>query len=166
MSLAHEPSLLHALYKPIYHVGSHFPGHSVLAPRCDVTETETGFHVDCELPSLANRAAVHVAWLGSNVLIIYGEISKLDNATSESDSARLDGKGSEEAAAHKEIRTFPRLIVHERGTGPFQRSFSFAENVDKLAMTYSLQDGLLRVNIPKAIFDETPDRVYPQSSTG
>lgn len=166
ISLAREPSLLHAMYKPIYHINSHLSGNNISAPRCDVTETETSFHVDCELPSLGNQGTVQVTWLENNVLVIYGDIVKFNRYTGEIGSAiaRSEAKGA--APMKKAMTTFPRLIVHERCTGPFQRSFSFADGIDKLAMTFTLSDGLLRVNIPKAIFEDTSDKVYPQSSTG
>lgn len=168
ISLASEPSLLHALYKPFHHVSSHLPAHNnVSAPRCDVTETETSYHVDCELPSLGEQAAVHITWLENHILVIYGVFSKSDSDTDAISSAATAGSNAQrEQVLQQQMKTFPRLIVHERCIGPFQRSLSFADNIDEEAMTFSLRDGLLQVNIPKAIFQDTLDRVHLQSSTG
>jgi len=45
--------------------------------------------------------------------------------------------------------TFPRVLLHERYVGPFQRSFTFPDEVDADGMRASLKDGLLRIVVPK-----------------
>ncbi|CEJ90067.1 hypothetical protein VHEMI05875 [[Torrubiella] hemipterigena] len=168
ISLVNDPSLLHALYKPFYHVSSHYPGHrGISAPRCDVTETETSYHLDCELSGVADKGAIHVTWLANNVLVIHGSIVIAGGGTSDIASASTtESNANDEHMPEHQMKLFPRLLVHERCIGPFQRSFSFADKIDKEAMTFSLQNGLLRINVPKAIFQDTTNRVFVQSSTG
>ncbi|HXK09584.1 MAG TPA: Hsp20/alpha crystallin family protein [Vicinamibacteria bacterium] len=93
-------------------------------PLADVVETPDGYVVDVELPGLGREDVVIQAQ--GDELVVRGE-------------RRLDGANRPES--------FHRL---ERRYGPFARSFRFAEEVDPDRITAEFEDGLLRLEVPKA----------------
>ena len=93
-------------------------------PLADVVETPEAYVVDVELPGLS-RDDVGIHAQGDEI-VVRGE-------------RRLDAQSRPES--------FHRL---ERRYGPFTRSFRFSEEVDPDRITAEFDDGLLRLEIPKA----------------
>lgn len=98
--------------------------HGTWMPIADVVETPEAYVVELELPGLAKDDIVVQAQ--GDELVVRGE-------------RRLDAAGRPES--------FHRL---ERRYGPFSRSFRFAEEVDPDRITAAFEDGLLRLDVPKA----------------
>ncbi len=93
-------------------------------PLADVVETPEAYVVDVELPGLSrDDVAIHAQ---GDEIVVRGE-------------RRLDAQSRPES--------FHRL---ERRYGPFTRSFRFSEEVDPDRITAEFDDGLLRLEIPKA----------------
>jgi HSP20 family protein len=93
-------------------------------PLADVVETPEAYVVEVELPGLG-RDDVVVQTQGDE-LVVRGE--------------RRPDLGSRPESFH-------RL---ERRYGPFSRSFRFTEEVDSDRVTADFEDGLLRLQVPKA----------------
>ncbi|HSD26489.1 MAG TPA: Hsp20/alpha crystallin family protein [Vicinamibacteria bacterium] len=93
-------------------------------PLADVVETPDGYVVEVELPGLGKNAVVVQAQ--GDELVVRGE--------------RRPDLGSRPESFH-------RL---ERRYGPFSRGFRFPEQVDAERVRAEFQDGLLRLEVPKA----------------
>jgi HSP20 family protein len=93
-------------------------------PLADVVETDEAYVVDVELPGLSrDEVTLHAQ---GDEIVVRGE-------------RRLDAQSRPDS--------FHRL---ERRYGPFTRSFRFSEEVDPDRITAEFDDGLLRLEIPKA----------------
>ena len=93
-------------------------------PPADVVETPDAYLVEIELPGLGKDEIVIQAH--GDELVVRGE-------------RRLDPAGRP--------ASFHRL---ERRYGPFARTFRFAEEVDPDRIAAAFEDGLLRLDVPKA----------------
>ncbi len=104
----------------------HEPGVAAAAwsPLADVFETPEAFVVQVELPGLDQEdVEVHV------------------------DGDELVLRGERRAAGPMRPESFHRM---ERSYGFFSRTFKFPEDVDPARVTAELNDGLLRLELPKA----------------
>jgi HSP20 family protein len=98
--------------------------HGSWMPLADVVETPDAYLVEIELAGLGKDDIVIQAH--GDELVVRGE-------------RRLDPAGRPES--------FHRL---ERRYGPFARTFRFAEEVDPDRIAATFEDGLLRLDVPKA----------------
>jgi HSP20 family protein len=95
-----------------------------LAPRADVTEDESGFHVSIELPGMDEKdVAVSVS---DRTLTIRGE------------------KKEEKEKKEKEI------YRRERAYGSFRRVMELPDEIDAEKIDASFKKGVLTVNLPKS----------------
>ena len=94
------------------------------APRANVTETNSAYFVELELPGLAGDD-VSVE-LSEGSLVISGEksIETTDEST--------------------------KVLRSERRTGSFSRSFKFQTQLDPERIAASFNNGVLRVELPKS----------------
>ncbi|RFU31268.1 hypothetical protein B7463_g5076, partial [Scytalidium lignicola] len=131
-------------------------------PRFDVIETEDRYLLDGELPGVEKKSQVTVEWLQNQVLIIRAVVTPVKWAALEKAEAGEETQEgapaeSQENAATKTNKaegkatkpSFPRHLVNERKFGEFQRSFTFPAAVDADAMTATLEDGILKIEVPK-----------------
>jgi HSP20 family protein len=93
-------------------------------PLADVVESAEGYVVDVELPGLGREDVVVHAQ--GNELLVRGE--------------RRPDAGSRPDSFHRV----------ERRYGPFARAFRFSEDIDADLITAEFEDGLLRLEVPKA----------------
>ncbi|KAL2855367.1 30 kDa heat shock protein [Aspergillus pseudoustus] len=147
------------------------------APRFDVRESSDAYHLDGELPGIAQKD-IDIEFTDPQTLIVKGRSereyhsSNVDpdnnnnNSSSSSSSATAAGKqpqvedaaeGAAEGAVvksgEKQVSKSvekPRYWVSERSVGEFQRTFSFPTRVDQDAVRASLKDGILSLVVPKA----------------
>ena len=106
-------------------------------PLADVVETAEAYEVELELPGLGrDDVTVHAQ---GDELVVRGE--------------RRPDLGSQP-------QSFQRL---ERRYGPFSRTFRFPEEIDSDRITAAFDDGLLRLEVPKARVSATKVRIeYPE----
>jgi HSP20 family protein len=93
-------------------------------PLADVVETAEAYEVELELPGL-----------GRDDIVVQAQ----------GDELVVRGERRPDLASRPE--SFHRL---ERRYGPFSRAFRFSEEVDPDRITATFDDGLLRLQIPKA----------------
>ena len=97
----------------------------VLAPRMDVTETETEYRVAAELPGLEEKDI---------------------QVTLENGVLTLAGERKEERDEEDEKRGF---VHRESFRGRFERSLALPENADEKGVTATYKNGVLTLAIPK-----------------
>ncbi|KAL3465606.1 HSP20-like chaperone [Aspergillus heterothallicus] len=139
-------------------------------PRFDVRETSDAYHLDGELPGIA-QSDIEIEFTDPQTLLVKGRAERAYHSSSsstpstpsatEGDSADKSPEGEATAsgdevikssATDKQVSTAaekPRYWVRERSVGEFQRSFSFPERVSQDDVKASLRDGVLSVVVPK-----------------
>jgi HSP20 family protein len=95
------------------------------SPSVDISETDDAYHIDTDLPEV-KKEDVNVT-LDSGILIIQGE-----------------RKGDQESTHRRKIHR------KERSHGRFIRSFSVPDQVDDSQLNVELQEGVLRLHLPKS----------------
>lgn len=118
---------------------------------------------------MEDKTLVNVIWLQNQVLVIQGAIDSTDTKA-EADPAPTDILKKEHIKAPVPLKThskamtnttkviFPRRLLHERHLGPFERSFTFPDEVERDDMKASLKDGLLSIIVPKKIRSTTSEK--------
>ncbi len=98
-----------------------------LAPafKVDISEDETGFHIDAELPGIAKEGVT--LNIEDDVLTISAE-RKLETEESKKNYHRI-----------------------ERSSGSFSRSFNLGEMIDQENIAADFKNGVLHVTLPKAV---------------
>ncbi|KAL2856529.1 HSP20-like chaperone [Aspergillus pseudoustus] len=139
------------------------------APRFDVRESTDAYHLDGELPGIAQKD-IDIEFTDPQTLVIKGRSQReYRSATPPSPSAEeqqaesqgdesSNSSGSEEGVkfsddkkvSTKTAHTKPRYWVSERSVGQFQRTFSFPTRVAQDDVRASLRDGILSLVVPKA----------------
>ncbi|TGZ78183.1 HSP20-like chaperone [Ascodesmis nigricans] len=92
-----------------------------------------------ELPGLGENTPENLAveYTDSKTLLVYGEIER----------EKVGGVEEEEIAMMEKTR--PRRWVSERSVGRFQRYFAFPVQVELEKATAGVENGVLRVVVPK-----------------
>ncbi|RAL13084.1 Hsp20/alpha crystallin family protein [Aspergillus homomorphus CBS 101889] len=136
------------------------------APRFDVRETAEGYHLDGELPGIAQKD-VDIEFSDPQTLVIKGrtereysnfnenedaEDKKAEAQTQENKDNKAAGSevsktGDKQVSKHKNK---PHFWVSERSIGEFHRTFSFPTRVDQDSVKASLKNGILSIFVPKA----------------
>lgn len=130
-------------------------------PNFDVHETDAAFVLEGELPGLENKSCVNIEFTDDNTLLIRGRIERRAHsppagdveAGEKKENGKQEGKGKQvvkkdESMKEKE-NSGVRYWVAERSVGEFQRSFSFPGQVEVESVKASLEDGVLRIVVPK-----------------
>ncbi|KAL3466133.1 HSP20-like chaperone [Aspergillus heterothallicus] len=138
------------------------------APRFDVRETGDAYHLDGELPGIAQKD-IDIEFTDPQTLVVKGRSereyhsSNADNTESSTAAGKQpqvedapeggEGEGAVVKSGEKQVSKHvekPRYWVSERSVGEFQRTFSFPTRVDQDGVRASLKDGILSVIVPKA----------------
>jgi len=163
--------------------GNNTPKH-LFSPKFDVCETDNTYELDVELPGI-NRENLQIEFTEPQSLTVRGRIernytsgtppSAEDNqtggATAEGADAGHKATAAEEDKDTKEngettgdipqqkkgevANRHGRYWHQERSIGEFHRSFYFPTRIDESAVKASLDNGVLRITVPKAAKHET-----------
>jgi HSP20 family protein len=116
---------------------SETPAPRTFAPRVDVSETETEYRVDAELPGIGEKD-IHV--------------------TLEEGVLRIAGDRKEER-----VKEDPKRGFHHKESfrGSFERTLRLPEDADEKGVTASYKNGVLSVAIPKLPRPEPEVRTIP-----
>ncbi|CAG9936405.1 unnamed protein product [Clonostachys rosea f. rosea IK726] len=147
-------------------------------PKFDVRETSAAYHLHGELPgltkeqvsiefpepqSLVIRGKTERTYTGNSptgllesagipaAITEAGESPKSQQATVEDENA-TDSTPKDEPAAPADKAKY---WITERSIGEFSRHFNFPARIDRDAVTASLSDGILTIDVPKAKKPET-----------
>jgi len=152
---------------PYYEIDHDRSHKRVGRPAFNVTETETAFLLDGEIPGVFSKKQITVEWLQNQVLIIRGAFPPSDTETMK--DPFKEGLHNDLAAPKQHEETplpphetaelqailgkpevkLPRRLLSERQIGEFMRSFTFPTEVDSDGMEANLSNGLLRIVVPK-----------------
>ncbi len=108
-------------------------GAGPFTPDIDVRETDENYQITVNLPGM-DEPAVQVDMEGQ-ILRISGEVEE-----------RIETKNEEGVVLHR-----------ERKTGRFQRAMTLPEPVDSGSLTTEFDQGVLRITVPKAAGESSPE---------
>jgi HSP20 family molecular chaperone IbpA len=131
-------------------------------PDLDVRETGSAYFLDVELPGVADKKNdVLIKWVSSRTLVIEGQLRRTDIAREwGEDSNQHDSKMSAdvpEEQQHSKAKVKldeTSLIFKERRVGKFRRSFTFPVDIESSKLRAKLEDGLLKIRVPKQKHDD------------
>ncbi|KAH0606408.1 uncharacterized protein H6S33_004069 [Morchella sextelata] len=133
------------------------------SPNFDVHETDSAYILEGELPGLDDKSKLNIEFTDDNTLHISGRIEKSVTRTSDESKPTEAGEGeknkdkqvakqaddSQKQLSKQSEGQQLRYWVSERTVGEFQRSFSFPGGVDIDNVKASLENGLLKIVVPK-----------------
>ena len=136
------------------------------SPNFDVYETEHEHVLEGELPGLSDKKNVSIEFTDDKTILVHGHIERSRTAYRDSEGnvttktieqgeeqKKVEGgsetkdKGKEKEEKDKEGGL--KYWVSERSVGEFWRSFSFPTSVDIDRVKASLDNGILKVVVPK-----------------
>ncbi|KAL3433429.1 HSP20-like chaperone [Aspergillus tetrazonus] len=147
------------------HLASRNRGHHTsvrsFSPRFDVRETSDAYHLDGELPGVAQKD-IDIEFTEPQTLVIKGRVERqYHSANTDNTGKQPQVEDEKESSSNEVAKTSekqvtksassekPRYWVSERSVGEFQRTFSFPSRVDQDRVRASLRDGILSVVVPK-----------------
>lgn len=146
------------------------PHRSVRAftPNFDVTESETEYILEGDLPGLSNKKAIEIEFSHDRTLMVRGKLERtipvenkrslkptVEDTDDEDEYSVVSGEKEEDKEDKlKETEVVVgemKTWLNERTFGTFQRSFSFPTPVKVEDVKAQLQDGVLRITVPKIV---------------
>ena len=128
------------------------------APKFDVRESESAFHLDGELPGIA-REDINIEFTDPQTLVVKGRTEREYHHSSEPSKDQSNTEQAVETAdkASKNNKSVGqhRYWASERSVGEFSRTFSFPNRVDQDHVKASLKNGILSILVPKATASAT-----------
>ena len=145
-------------------------GRRAFSPNFDVHETEHEYVLEGELPGLADKKNVTIEFTDDKTILVQGKIERSIKGWGDEAGRVMEIEGSEEQkklestggkkgekqqAQGKQVQKGgeqekrPKVWVSERSVGEFSRSFSFPGLVDIDRVKASLDNGILKVVVPK-----------------
>ncbi|KAL7270304.1 hypothetical protein RUND412_006990 [Rhizina undulata] len=144
----------------------------VFSPNFDVWETPDSYILDGELPGVKDKSRIEIEFIDSQTLVIHGRIERPTILLQTKEVERtatpkrlypvVDDKMDEDVKPPKgsplnsskiqSRKPEPQPVkcwVSERAIGEYERRFSFPASVDLDRVTAALEDGLLRIIVPK-----------------
>jgi len=110
------------------------------SPRFDVRETEDSYHLDGELPGIAQKD-INIEFTDAHTLVVKGRTER-EYHTAEPKETTGDDTTETKPSYH--------FWASERSVGEFQRTFTFPGRVDRDNVKASLKNGILSVVVPKS----------------
>lgn len=130
-----------------HHRSGHQSALRTFNPRFDVRESSDAYHLDGELPGIAQKN-IEIEFSDPQTLIVKGRTERSYHTEPQAQAEEGDNS---DAVAKSEAKTDKTTYwANERVVGEFQRTFSFGQRVDQDAVKASLKNGILSVTIPKA----------------
>ncbi|KAL1972418.1 hypothetical protein VTN31DRAFT_6832 [Thermomyces dupontii] len=144
---------------------------SSFTPRFDVRETKDSYLLDGELPGV-RQENIEIEFSDPHTLVIKGRVGESDDTASNSNyhpptveeegsadsSSAANGSSSSSTALEKSQAQAPvksqepeyKVLLSERRSGSFHRTFTFPARPNQEAVRASLRDGILSIVVPKA----------------
>ncbi|KAJ6072201.1 hypothetical protein N7499_010215 [Penicillium canescens] len=124
------------------------PSARSFSPRFDVRESKDAYHLDGELPGIAQKD-IEIEFSDPQTLVVKGHIERDYNTSNR--QAQVEDEEAEQTGAEPTHRFW----ASERAIGEFQRTFSFPTRVDQDNVKANLKNGILSVQVPKATVSTT-----------
>lgn len=140
-------------------------GRRAFSPNFDVHETEHEYVLEGELPGLSDKKNVSIEFADDKTIMVQGKIERsvkgwsdgqghIQSINGGEEQNKLEGKKTaveKDQGKKKEEggEKRPKFWVSERSVGEFSRSFSFPGQVDVDRVKASLENGILKVVVPK-----------------
>lgn len=124
------------------------------APRFDVRESETAFHLDGELPGIAQEN-INIEFTDPQTLVVKGRTEREYHTSEPKEQAGNEQAVVTSEKASKTSKASHRYWASERTVGEFSRTFSFPNRVDQDNVKASLKNGILSILVPKATASAT-----------
>ncbi|EPS27152.1 30 kDa heat shock protein [Penicillium oxalicum] len=115
-------------------------------PRFDVRESEEAYHLDGELPGIAQKD-INIEFTDPTTLVVKGRTER--EYHSEEPKEGVDDEATPDSDTQV-TKSGHRYWVSERSIGEFQRTFTFPGRVDQENVKASLRNGILSMVIPKS----------------
>ena len=154
----------------IHPFGSDPPIHT---PAIDIRESKQNYYLDIELPGVGPSDKFKIRWVTSQTLLLETKIERPEIVEDEATDVAASAEPPKESNDKPDIGEKDRatsnakggnqgkdtaLTVHERRLGSFARAFSFPTAVSHEKLEAHLQDGLLRIKVPrKDVEDVKPE---------
>lgn len=114
------------------------------AARFDVRETDNAYHLDGELPGIAQKD-IDIEFTDPQTLVVKGRVEREYHRETGDDTKEGPAQTEKQVAKPKY-----RFMAQERSVGEFHRIFSFPGRVDQDAVKANLKNGILSITVPKA----------------
>lgn len=146
----------------VHRRGNHNLAQRPYTPRFDVRETEDAYHLDGELPGVAQKD-IEIEFSDPHHLVVKGRTEREYHTEpkAESEGTNSENSETEVATTNRNKPAAARYWASERTVGEFQRTFSFSTRVDQDAVKASLKEGVLSIVLPKATAT-TPKKITIQ----
>ncbi|KAJ5769526.1 30 kDa heat shock protein [Penicillium odoratum] len=118
-------------------------------PRFDVRESEEAYHLDGELPGIAQKD-IDIEFSDPQTLVVKGRTEREYHTNPEAEAEAEDDKSDTDAVSKRITTPTHRYWASERTVGEFQRTFTLPARVNQDAVKASLKNGILSIVIPKA----------------
>jgi HSP20 family molecular chaperone IbpA len=125
-----------------YHDHRSQPAARSFSPRFDVHETNDAYHLDGELPGVAQKD-INIEFSDHQTLVVKGRTEHEYRTSDPKESTEVSKENTDAKPAR-------RFWASERSVGEFQRSFTFPSRVDQDNVKATLKDGILSIAVPKA----------------
>ncbi|KAF3390565.1 30 kDa heat shock protein [Penicillium rolfsii] len=121
-------------------------------PRFDVRESENSYHLDGELPGIAQKD-ISIEFTDANTLVVKGRTEREYHSSDFNNEAAGEEDSTVAKSGDQAQTTKPthRYWASERSVGEFQRSFTFPGRVDQDNVKANLKNGILSIVIPKSV---------------
>jgi HSP20 family molecular chaperone IbpA len=119
------------------------------APKFDVRESETSFHLDGELPGISQED-INIEFTDPQTLVVKGRTERNYHTTKPAEQSGDEQSVEATEKTSKPSKADHRYWAKERSVGEFSRAFSFPIRVDQDNVKASLKNGILSVVVPKA----------------
>lgn len=146
------------------------------SPRFDVYETDDAYHLEGDLPGVADKKSIGIEFSDVRTLLVRGRVDRslpkpvpakesarkslnptVEDTDDEDDYAVVGKKGEEEEEKEEKVVSVEeeparKVWLSERTFGTFQRTFTFPTPVDLESVVARLDNGLLVIEVPKVKF--------------
>jgi HSP20 family molecular chaperone IbpA len=118
-------------------------------PRFDVRESNEAYHLDGELPGIAQKD-INIEFSDPQTLVVKGRTEREYHTEPQAEAEGDKTVAETGAGADEKNKPTHRYWATERSIGEFQRTFTFPSHVNQDAVKASLKNGILSIVIPKA----------------
>ncbi|KTW25934.1 hypothetical protein T552_03208 [Pneumocystis carinii B80] len=133
-----------------------------LSPRIDMSESANGYQIEAELPGLGKDNII-IEFIDEKTIVIQGHIERNSSSKLNGNGPTVEEISDEESKSksktkslkvcEKNVSKNPPHVTYwykERAMGEFSRKIHFPTSVDRDHVKASLENGILKINVPKS----------------